>query len=133
MNEYSQYNNSQNIYGINKAPNQGLVTGAMVLGILTIVGTCMVTVYLPYIFGGISIILAVLSRGTSRQLDKQARLGVILSIMGMVFNTIIIIGSIYVVFTNAEAYSQFDEMFKSIYGMNFSDMWNQIQYGGEFL
>lgn len=113
----------------NYKSNQGMIKAARVLGILTIVSACLMTVYLPYIFGGICVILAVLSMGDARKLDKQAQFGVMLAVVGMVFNTIIIVSSVYTVFTNPEAYSQFNEMFNQVYGTDFQDMLN----GGSFL
>jgi len=112
---------------------QGLVKASMVLGILTITSACLMTVYLPFIFGGISIILAILSMGEGRGLAPNARLGVILSIIGIVANIVIVASSVYTVFTNPEAYSQFNQMFSQIYGMDFKDMWSQIQNGGDFI
>ena len=112
-------------------PNQGLVNAAMVLGILAVVTTFIMTVYLPYIFGGIAIMLAILSRKKDGILPKQSKLGVTLAIIGMIVNTVVVSTSIYTVFTNPEIKEEFNAVCEQMYGQSFDEMMETIKEGGE--
>jgi len=110
-------------------PNQSLVNAAMILGILAIVTTFIMTVYLPFVLGGIAIMLAILSRRKDGKLHKQAKLGIGLAIIGMVLNTILVSTSLYTVFTNPKAKEEFNTVCEQMYGMSFDEMMEAIENG----
>lgn len=111
---------------------QGFLTAALVCGVLTIVTTVLVTVYLPFVFGGLSIIFACLSRvGDTAKLAKQAKTGILCAVIGLVMNTSLIVGSISLVFNHPEYRQQLNELCEEMYGDSFDNMFNQMmeQYG----
>jgi len=110
-----------------KEPNQSLYTASMVLGILTFVSMVMMTVYLPFIFGGLAIIMAILSRGDKAELHKSAKIGIITGIVGMVLNVLVVGGSVYAVFHNPVLYEQFDKTVEQMYGESFEDLISDLQ------
>lgn len=120
-----------NSYYKPRRPSNGLVTAAFALGIAAIVSAVMMTVYFPFILGGISIVLALLSKGYEKKMAGPAKIGIVCSIVGLILDLFIVGGSTYFVFTNEAAYNQFNSMYESIYGESFSDMYKEIT-GEEF-
>ena len=70
--------------GMYQKPNY-METAALVLGVLSVV-TCS-CIYGAYIFGGIAIVLALLSRGGKMKLGSKAKIAIILAIAGIVITT----------------------------------------------
>ena len=120
--DINNWDNTRNI-----EPNQGFCNAAIILGGLSIITAVMMTVYLPFILGGIGIILAILSKGSQSVLPRISRTGVKLAIAGIILNICIVGGSFYTVFTNPEAKSEFYAVFEQMYGMSFDEMLNQMQ------
>lgn len=112
-------------------PNQALISAAFVLGILSIVTAVMMTVYIPFILGTIAIMLAILSRKKDGALHRQARLGIILSVIGLVMNTVIVASSVYTVFNDPDVREEFNTVCEQMYGQSFDDMMETIKEGGE--
>lgn len=147
QNQNSNQNNNQNgnPYGnpfpgqqpnpyyvpVEKSPTDALATAAMILGILAVLSAIMSTVYPPFIFGGISIVLALLSKGYKDKMSGKAKTGIVCAIVGLVMN-IWIVGSVYyILFTNEDAFNYFDSVYEQMYGDSFSDMYEEIT-GEEF-
>ncbi|KAB1434545.1 DUF4190 domain-containing protein [Candidatus Galacturonibacter soehngenii] len=117
---------NNNYYNHNQ-PNS-MATAALVLGILAIISIC--CVYGSYLFGGIAITLALLSRGRNNKLSTNALIGTILSIIGMLISTVIIAILLISIFTS-DRYSDFmnyyESLYEEIYGEEFpygSDTFN---------
>ena len=104
---------------IHIGPNTMMITASMVLGIIAVVGAAFSAIYLPFICGGISIIMAIQSRDTDGKIEKKALIGIMLSSLAIVVNIAIITTSVYAVFHNPEQYAAFNEMFKNVYGQDF--------------
>lgn len=117
-----------------KQPNQSLYQASMILGVLTIITTVMMTVYIPYILGGLAIILGVLSRGELKSFHKSAKIGITVGAIGLVMNTCMIVTSVHTVFSNPDAYREFDQTVQQIYGESFEDMVEDLAsaYGFDF-
>ncbi len=102
-NGWNQYNGEQPQQGNNYEPNDrytvtapnGLATGALVLGILSVVSVC--CIYGSWIFGGIGITLGLLSRGKEKKMSTNAMVGVITSIVGIVLSVVVLAYSIVTV------------------------------------
>ena len=114
-------NNYNNYTPPVKVPGSGLATAAMVLGILAIVTAFMMTLYLPFLFGGLAILLALLSKGTAARLQSKATMGIICSIIGLTANIGIWAYSLSIVITNPDAMIQaarfYDDIIEATYGM----------------
>lgn len=119
--------NNNNYYN-NNQPN-GMATAALVLGILAVVSIC--CVYGSYLFGGIAITLGLLSRGKNNKLSSNALIGSILSIVGMIISTVIIIITCITLLSKYDSVNEFlndyESYYESIYGDDYqfdSDIFN---------
>lgn len=79
------------------------------------------TMILPFIFGGLAIIFAVLSKGNTKAYHLNARLAIIISCITLVGNTAFTAFAFYNVFFNEEYRQQLDETFEQIYGMSMEE------------
>lgn len=120
------YGNSPYNPPVPKSPAEGMATAAMVLGIAAIVSAALMTVYFPFILGGISIILAILSKGYGEQIVAKAKVGIACAIVGIAVNLFIVIGSLYTVFSNPTIFHQFDTMYEQFYGEPFTDVYKEL-------
>ena len=80
-------NGSQNPYGSayrkQRQPGDQLSSAALVLGIIALISAFTFTVYPCLILGSLSIILALLSRGSQKKLLGQSRTAVVFAIIGL--------------------------------------------------
>lgn len=112
-------------------PAQNLITASLVLGISAVFSAFMMTVYLPFILGGISIILAILSKGSGPAVSGRAKAGIACSIGAILLNVMIVGWSTFTVFNNPDVYRQFNSMYEQLYGESFEDMYRELT-GREF-
>ncbi len=129
-NQYPDFPYAQNI-PVKKTPADSLISMSYLFGICAILSAVTMTIYFPFILGGISIIFALLSKGMEKNLAKKAKIGIACSIVGLVLNVCIVVGSVYTVLTNEEMFNQFNTMYEQIYGESFTDMYEDA-YGTEF-
>lgn len=111
---------------VRKSPAEGLINAAMVLGITAIVSAFFLTIYFPFILGSISIIMALLSKGQELKMASKAKVGIVCSIIGLVFNLVIVSCSMYTIFNNKQIFQQFDALYEQIYGESFSDTYKEL-------
>lgn len=131
--DFNNMNNYQPQYTPpQKSPADGMITAAMVLGISAIVSAFMMTVYFPFILGGISIVMALLSKGHEPKMVPKAKLGIICSVIGLVLNFVIVGSSVYTIISDEATFRQFDKMYEYIYGESFSDAYEELT-GNEFI
>ncbi|MBR6770952.1 MAG: hypothetical protein IKM28_06895 [Lachnospiraceae bacterium] len=103
---------------------QKLALAAMLLGILAIVTTFTFTLYLPFIFGSLAILLAILSREAAASLRVQAIAGIVSGAIGLCSN-ILIIAITFSLFGSEimrESARIYDEMVEEIYGISSEEM-----------
>ena len=60
-----------------KMPGKSLATASMILGIISILSTILMTLYIPMILGSIAIVLAILSKGSKNNMPGQATAGIV--------------------------------------------------------
>lgn len=105
---------------------EGLAKASMVLGILSIAGAfcCM-----PFVFSGIGISLAILSKGASSYYSNPAKTGLICSIIGLVTSFIltvfIIVAQIVMLFSMAGSDGDFWKDIRSQYEQQYEKMYGQ--------
>ncbi|HBA69788.1 MAG TPA: hypothetical protein DCZ40_10600 [Lachnospiraceae bacterium] len=142
-NNYNNYGSNHNInnnnmgnspYGYQYSPpyimpGQKLANAAMIMGIIAILSTVLMTVYIPLIFGSIAIILAILSKGTRPHMTGQATTGLICGVGGLIMNVGILITSLTFIFSHPEllqeAAKTYDAQFEQIYGESTEDVLGQ--------
>lgn len=123
QNEYTQHNNyyRQPI----TPPANSLAVAAMSLGIISLLLAFTCTIYPTLVFGGLAIILALLSKGCDSKMHVNAKTAVITATVGLAFDVIVVIGSFLLIFSPIavpEYRADFDKMYEQIYGQSFEDM-----------
>ncbi len=84
------------------------------------------TIVFPFIFGGLSIIFAVLSKGNTVSYQLNARIAIIVSCFALIGNTAYTGFACYNVFFNAEYREQLNETFEQMYGMSMEEYTSQL-------
>ncbi len=111
------------------APGQKLANAAMVLGIISVLSTILMTIYIPMILGTIAIVLALLSKGLQSHMAGQAMTGMVCGIGGLLMNLGILISSLMFIFSHPEilqdAARTYDTQFEIIYGESTEDILGQ--------
>ncbi len=79
------------------------------------------TIVFPYILGGLSIIMASLSRGRNIKYTLNAKIALIVSCIAIIGNTAYIGLTAYNFMYNEEFRQQLDTTFEQIYGMNMTE------------
>lgn len=110
-------------------PVNSFARAAMVLGIVSLALAFTFTVYPTLILGALSIILALLSRGSEKKMVKSAKTGVIIGTIALCANLVLVSSSLYMVFSNDTYRQQFNEIYESMYGKSFEDTLKEIQNG----
>lgn len=109
-----------------RVPGSGLASAAMILGIASIVSAFMMTVYFPFILGCLAILFALLSKGLSPKLVKQAKAGIICAIAALAVNVSIIVASISFMFSNPDLLidvaKTYDTQIEKLYGVPSEDI-----------
>lgn len=105
--------------------SRGFATASLVLGIVAFVSALTMTILPPLIFGSLSIILGILSRG-DQKLHSRALAGVITGAAALVLNLAICIFSFYTIFSSPEATSQYfdsvNETYETLFGVSLDDI-----------
>lgn len=95
------YNNNQ------PSGSRGFAIASLVLGIIALVSALTMTILPPAIFGSLSIILGILSRGSQKRPGSYALAGIIISGSALVLNFAICIFSFYTIFSNPDTTSEY--------------------------
>ena len=72
-------------------------------------------------FGSLSIIFAVLSKGSGQKMISSAKAAVISSLIAMVFSTISTVASVYQVLSDPEMYQEFTTKYEQMTGISFEE------------
>ncbi len=92
------------------------------LGISAIFGAFFGLFYLAFIAGGISIILASLSRGSSMKLNPNGRIGMICGILALVIQLSVLIMGIYALLYIPEYRMRVGELYEEMYGQSLEEV-----------
>lgn len=107
-------------------PRNGMTTAASILGLATIVTTILCTVYIPFITGSLAILFALLSKGSSKQMNPSATTGITSAIIGMIMNVVLIVSVIVLYLTNPTIREQANILFEQRYGVTIEEMWEEL-------
>lgn len=107
----------------------GMATAAMILGIISLISLLLLRVYIPFLIGGIGIILAILSRGRDR-MSGRAKAGIICCITSLVLDVALCALSVYLLFAlpdiMPEMMDDVDKICEQQYGMSYEEFMDQI-------
>lgn len=102
----------------------GFAVASLILGILAVLTIC--TVYLPWIFGSLSILFALLSKGKETHMHSLAYSGTVVSFIALVIS-VLFISFVFSALVHDELFQQeFNAAYESIYGESFEEQWNEI-------
>ena len=117
-------------------PGSAFATASLVLGIIAILSAFTGTVFPPLVCGGLSIILALLSKGNDRVMLPNAKVGVLTGILGLILNVLVVASAFLLLLTEPELkedfHRQLNQYYEYFYGESFDDAWDEIEdiYGG---
>ena len=117
-------------------PGSAFATASLVLGIIAILSAFTGTVFPPLVCGGLSIILALLSKGNDRAMLPNAKVGVLTGILGLIINVLVVASAFLLLFTEPglkeDFHRQLNQYYEYFYGESFDDAWEEIEdiYGG---
>lgn len=97
------------------------------LGMIALTCTFFSQFYLAFIAGGVAIILAVLSKGSSRRMNPAARSGLISGFLAIAIEIIAIIISMYAIFFIPEYRMQLNSLYEEKYGQSLDESVNIIK------
>lgn len=112
-----------------QSPRERLMRTSMSLAVLAIFSTLTFPVLLPYIFGSVSIMLAIISKGARHSFPQRSRTAVIIASVALAFNTALIVSSAFYFFRvlhDPVLQEQFSKILYQTYGITFEDLLNQI-------
>lgn len=106
-------------------PNS-FATASLVCGVLALVSVFTMIVIPTIVFGSLSIIFAVLSKGADRKMGNRALGGTIVSASAFVINAAICVISFYVVFSDPQATQDYlgtmNEIYEEMTGISFDEL-----------
>ena len=112
-----------------KMPGKSLATASMILGIISILSTILMTLYIPMILGSIAIVLAILSKGSKNNMPGQATAGIVCGAGGLVVNVGIFTAALVFVFSHPEILQEtartYDTFLEQYYGESTEEMFGQ--------
>ena len=112
-----------------QSPRERLTRTSMSLAVLAIFSTLTFPVLLPYIFGSVSIMLAIISKGARHSFPRRSRTAVIVASVALAINTALIVSSaLYFLraLHDPALQEQFNKILYQTYGITFEDLISQL-------
>ena len=91
------------------------------LGIFSIFCAFFSVFFGAFICGGMAIILAILSKGYNTKMERNAKLGIVAGIIGIVFQISTLTASVYNIINIPEYREQFNSLYEQMYGSPVDD------------
>lgn len=142
-NGYNPYNNpynNNNPYNPYGAPIQpvplrhkgeSMATVSMVLGIISLLSLFLLRLTIPFLLGGISIILAILSRGGAKKLLSKAKAGITCSVISLTLDISLFAFAIWFIVSLPSFPQSFQDEFNKAceqqYGVSYDELMEDIQ------
>lgn len=109
---------------------ESLATASMVLGIISLISLLLLRLYIPFLLGGVGIILAILSKGGARKMMGKAKAGLICCISGLALDITLCVFSVYLVLAlpdiMPEMVDEINQMCEEQYGMSYEEILDEI-------
>lgn len=129
-------NNPYNPYGAPLPPvpvktkGDSMATVSMILGIVTLVSLLLLRLSMPFLLGGVGIILAILSKGGARKMIGKAKAGMICCITGLVLDVVLCVSAVWLVFSlpslSPELTEEVNKICEEQYGVSYDEMMEEI-------
>lgn len=112
-----------------EAHREKMANTAMVLGIIALVSAVLQTVILPFIFFGLSLTFAFLSRSGDGKFLKKSKIGISVAVVGLVTNLFIIVAAITVIRNNPDILMEtartYEQIYEQMYGESFEETYGE--------
>lgn len=99
--------------------NNGYSKASKALGIVAVVSTFLMPVYLPFILGGLAVILALISRG-KYEIDSDGWVGITTGIVAIVINIAMIFLAIFIFIKSQYVRDIINAQYMQMYGITFN-------------
>lgn len=122
-----------------RSKGHGMATASMVLGIITLASLLLLRVTVPFLLGGIGIILAILSRGGAKKMTGRAKAGMICCIVSLCVDVAFCIFAVWLMFAlpkiSPELTEEVNKICEEQYGISYDEimediyeMWDMDEY-----
>ena len=102
---------------------------SLILGVMAVFS--ITTIVFPFFFGSLSIIFAVLAKGSSLKMDFMSKAAVAASLSGIILSFSITAGTIYLLVTNEDFRGQINERYEETYGFTLDEYWEMLNKAWE--
>ena len=112
-----------------QTPKERLSRTAMSLAVMSIFTIFVFPVILPYVFGSVALVMAILSKGGSERFPRRSRTAAVVSGIAIAINTALIVMSVLFfiqVLHDPQLQKQFGETLYRMYGITFEELMNQL-------
>lgn len=133
---YNPYN-PYNPYGVPLRPapvrpkGEGMATASMILGIISLVSLLFLQLSIPFVLGGVSIVLGILSRGGAKQLLGKAKAGITCSTIGLTLDIALFVFAIWFIISLPNLPAGFQDEFNKVceeqYGVSYDELMEEFQ------
>ena len=112
-----------------QSPRERLAGTALSLAVIAVFSIFVFPVAAPYIFGSLSIVMAVLSKGGRSTMPRNSRTAFKISTAALLLNTALLIFTVYYfiqLLHDPELQKQYSETLYQMYWITFQDMLDQL-------
>ena len=112
-----------------QSPREKLARTALSLAVIAVFSIFVFPVAAPYIFGSLSIVMAVLSKGGKSTMPRNSRTAFKVSALALLLNTALLIFTVYYfiqLLHDPELQKQYSETLYQMYGITFQDLLDQL-------
>lgn len=113
-----------------KPKGQSMATASMVLGIIALASLLLLRVTVPFLIGGIGIILAILSRGGAKKMAGRAKAGIVCCIVSLCVDVAFCSFAVWLAFSlpriSPELTKEVNKICEEQYGISYDEMMENI-------
>jgi len=110
-------------YGQSYGKGQQFIMASFILAVLSLF--TIQFVILPFVFGGLSILFALLSRGCLTQLAERGKAAIVISSVSMTITALIAVIAFQILFMDPAWRKQLNDYSTQIYGQSFDDLFQE--------
>ena len=115
---------------LGKPKGDSMATASMILGTITLASMLVLQFTIPFLLGGVGIVLAILSRGSAKRLAGKAKAGLICCIVGLSLDIMLCVSAICLVFAlpnlSPEFQKEVNKACEEQYGVSYDEMMEEF-------
>ena len=115
---------------LGRPKGDSMATASMILGIITLASMLILQFTIPFVLGGIGIVLAILSRGSAKHLAGKAKAGLICCIAGLSLDIVLCVSAVCLVFAlphlSPELKEEVNKACEEQYGVSYDEMMEEF-------